>query len=90
MRTLVTTLAIGMAVIAPAAAAEARAPVTRAEASLAAQRLAEDAATKLEEQSATGIEILTRAAVADTQDSRRAPTEEAPRATRSCGEVAFA
>ena len=51
MRTLITTLAIGLAAIAPAAAAEARAPVTRAEAWHAAQRVAE--------QSATGIEALT-------------------------------
>jgi hypothetical protein len=62
MRTLITTVAIGLAVIAPAAAAEARAPVTRAEASLAAHRLAQQAATELEDQSATGIEILTRGA----------------------------
>lgn len=62
MRTLITTVAIGLAVVAPAAAAEARAPVTRAEASLAAHRLAQQAATELEDQSAMGIEILTRGA----------------------------
>jgi hypothetical protein len=62
MRTLLTTAAIGLAVIAPAGAAQARAPVTRAEASLAAHRLAQQAATGLEDQSATGIEILTRGA----------------------------
>jgi serine protease inhibitor ecotin len=59
MRTLITTVAIGLAVFAPAAAAETRAPVTRAEASRAAHGLAQQAATKLEGQSATGIEILT-------------------------------
>ena len=62
MRTPITTVAIGLAVLAPAAAADARAPVTRAEASVAAHRLAEQAATKLEDQSATGIEILTKGA----------------------------
>jgi hypothetical protein len=54
MRTLITTVAIGLAVVAPAAAADARAPVTRAEASLVAQRLAQ--------QAATGIEDLTNGA----------------------------
>ena len=62
MRTLLTTAAIGLAVIAPAGAAQARAPVTRAEASVAAHRLAQQAATELQGQSATGIEILTRGA----------------------------
>jgi hypothetical protein len=54
VRTLITTVAIGLAAIAPAAAAEARAPVTRADAWHAAQRLAE--------QSATGVEDLTNGA----------------------------
>jgi hypothetical protein len=54
MRTLITTVAIGLAVVAPAAAADARAPVTRAEASLVAQRLAQ--------QAASGIEDLTNGA----------------------------
>jgi hypothetical protein len=54
MRTLITTVAIGLAVMAPGAAAEARAPITRAEVSRAAQRLAE--------QSARGIEDLTNGA----------------------------
>ena len=40
MRTLLTTTALGLAVIAPAGAAQARAPVTRADAALAAHRLA--------------------------------------------------
>jgi hypothetical protein len=62
MRTLLTTAAIGLAVIVPAGAAQARAPVTRAEASIAAHRLAQQAATELQDQSATGIEILTRGA----------------------------
>ena len=60
MRTLLSTAVIGLAVIAPAGAAQARAPVTRAEASVAAHRLAQQAATELEAQSATGIEILTK------------------------------
>ena len=62
MRTLLTTAAIGLAVMAPAGAAQARAPVTRAEATLAAHRLAQQAAIELEGQSATGIEILTKGA----------------------------
>jgi hypothetical protein len=62
MRTLLTTAVIGLAVMAPAGAAQARAPVTRAEASLAAHRLAQQAATELEGQSATGIEILSKGA----------------------------
>jgi hypothetical protein len=62
MRTRITTIAIGLAVVAPAAAAEAREPVTRADASSAAHRLAEQSAAKLEAQSATGIEDLTNGA----------------------------
>jgi hypothetical protein len=54
MRTRITTIAIGLAVVGPAAAAEAREPVTRAEVSAAAHRLAD--------QSATGIEVLTNGA----------------------------
>jgi hypothetical protein len=53
MRTLVSTFAIGLLVVAPAAA-EARVPVTRAEVSSAAHRLAG--------QSAAGIEDLTNGA----------------------------
>ena len=62
MRTLITTVTIGLAAIAPAAAAEARATVTHGEAALAAHRFAKQAATELEGQSATGIEIITRGA----------------------------
>ena len=49
MRTLITTVAVVSAVIAPAAAAEARAPVTRAAVSVATHRLAEQAATGIED-----------------------------------------
>jgi hypothetical protein len=62
MRTLIVTAAIGLAVVAPAAAAEAREPITRAEASAAAQRVADQAAAELQNQSATGIEDLTNGA----------------------------
>ena len=62
MRTLTTTIAIGLAVVAPAAAAHARKPVTRAEVSAVTHRLAEQSATKLEAQSASGIEDLTNGA----------------------------
>ena len=62
MRTLTTTIAIGLAVLAPAAAAQARKPVTRAEVSAATHRVAQQAATRLEAQSASGIEDLTNGA----------------------------
>jgi hypothetical protein len=62
MRTLITTIAVGLAVVAPAAAAEARAPVNRAEVFAATQRLAIQAATDFEGRSATGIEQLTNGA----------------------------
>jgi hypothetical protein len=62
MRTLTTTIALGAAVVAPAAAAEARAPVTRADAAAAARSLARQAAVQDEGQSATGIEDLTNGA----------------------------
>ena len=62
MRTLTTTIAVGAAVVAPAAAAEARAPVTRADAAAAARSLARQAAVQVEGQSATGIEDLTNGA----------------------------
>ena len=62
MRTLTTTIAIGLAVVAPAAAAQARKPVTRAQVSAVTHRLAEQSATKLEAQSASGIEDLTNGA----------------------------
>ena len=62
MRTLTTTIALGAAVVAPAAAAEARAPVTRADAAAAARSLARQAAVQVEGQSATGIEDLTNGA----------------------------
>jgi hypothetical protein len=62
MRTLITTIAVGLAVVAPAAAAEARAPVNRVEVFAATQRLAIQAATDFEGRSATGIEQLTNGA----------------------------
>jgi hypothetical protein len=63
MRSLIiTTMAIGLAVVAPAAAAEARQPVKRAEVFAATQRLAIQAATDLEDRSAAGIEELTKGA----------------------------
>jgi hypothetical protein len=62
MRTLIITVVVGLAVVAPAAAADARGSLTRAEASAAAQRVADQAATELQNQSATGIEDLTNGA----------------------------
>jgi hypothetical protein len=62
MRTMITTVAVGLAIVAPAAAADARGSLTRAEASAAAQRVADQAATELQNQSATGIEDLTNGA----------------------------
>ena len=62
MRTLTTTIALGAAVVAPAAAADARQPVTRADAAAAARSLARQAAVEVEGQSAKGIEQLTNGA----------------------------
>jgi hypothetical protein len=62
MRTLIITAAFGLAVVAPTAAAEARQPMTRAEASDAAHRLAEQSAAELEAQSARGLEDMTNGA----------------------------
>lgn len=62
MRTLITTIAVGLAVVGPAAAAEAREPVTRVEVFAAAQRLAHQSAAELEDPSAAGIEDLTNGA----------------------------
>ena len=61
-RTLTTTIALGAAVVAPAAAADAREPVTRADAAAAARSLARQAAVEVEGQSAKGIEDLTNGA----------------------------
>jgi hypothetical protein len=61
-RTMIITAVVGLAVVAPAAAAEAREPITQAEASAAAHRVADQAATELQNQSATGIEDLTNGA----------------------------
>lgn len=61
-RTRIITIAVGLAVVAPAAAAEAREPVTRVQVSTAAHRLADQSAIQLENQSATGIEDLTNGA----------------------------
>jgi hypothetical protein len=62
MRTLIITAAFGLAVVAPTAAAEARQPMTRAEASDATHRLAEQSAAELEAQSARGLEDITNGA----------------------------
>jgi hypothetical protein len=63
MRTLIAITAIGLGVAVPAAVAEATtAPVTRAEVFAAAQRIAQQAAAKLEDQSASGIEEFTNGA----------------------------
>jgi hypothetical protein len=63
MRTLIITAAVGLAAVAPATAAEAREPVTRAEVSGAAHRLADQSATELENHSAAAIEGLTSGTV---------------------------
>ena len=55
MRTLTTTIAIGLAVVAPAAGAQARKPVTRAEVSAVTHRLAEQSATNLRHSRVLGI-----------------------------------
>ena len=52
----------GLAVLVPAAAAEARKPVTRVEVSAAAHRIADQSAAELEDHSATGLEALTNGA----------------------------
>jgi hypothetical protein len=62
MRALIVTVAIGLAITAPAAAATARQPVTRAEALAAAQHFAVQSAAALEDPAATGIEDLTNGA----------------------------
>jgi hypothetical protein len=63
MRKLIATIAIGLGVVAPTAAAEAATGiVTRAEVFAAAHRIAERSAGKLEDQSRGGIEELTNGA----------------------------
>jgi hypothetical protein len=63
MRRTISTIAIGLAVVvAPAAAAEAREPVTRVEAFAAAHRLANQSAAELENQSARGLEEISHGA----------------------------
>lgn len=62
MRTAITSLAVGLAVVVPAGAAAAREPVTRADAAAAAHRIANQAAMEVEGQAATGIEDLTNGA----------------------------
>ena len=57
MKTITTSLAVALAVT-PAAAAQAREPVTRAEAAAAAHRVAHDAALGIAAQSGTGVEAL--------------------------------
>lgn len=61
-RTLITTIAIGLAVVAPAAAAQAREPVTRVEVFAAVQHLADPSAAAATNDSATGLEDLTNGA----------------------------
>jgi hypothetical protein len=81
MRTLITTVAVVSAVIAPAAAAEARAPVTRAAVSVATHRLAEQAATGIEDvtNGAASIDrsrtsVATTCATAGSAWARRSPS----------------
>jgi hypothetical protein len=62
LRTLILTVALGVAVVVPDAVAEAREPVTRVEAFAAAHRLANQSAAKLEDHSAAGLEHLTNGA----------------------------
>jgi hypothetical protein len=61
-RTTISIIALGLAVVVPAAAAEAREPVTRVEVSAAAHRIADQSAAELEDHSATGLEALTNGA----------------------------
>jgi hypothetical protein len=61
-RTTISTIALGLAVLVPAAAAEARKPVTRVEVSAAAHQLADQSAAELEDHSATGLADLTNGA----------------------------
>ena len=61
-RTTISTIALGLAVLVPAAAAEARKPVTRVEVSAAVHRMADQAAAQLEDHSASGLEALTNGA----------------------------
>jgi hypothetical protein len=60
--TALASIAVGVAVVAPATAAPVRQPVTRAEVSTVTHRLAEQSAAKIEARSATGIEDLTNGA----------------------------
>ena len=62
MRTLITTIAMGLVVVAPAAAAQAREPVTRVEVFAAAHHVAGQSAAAAENNSATGLEDLTNGA----------------------------
>ena len=61
-RTTISTIAVGLAVLVPAAAAEARRPVTRVEAFAAAHQLADQSAAELEDHSAKGLEDLANGA----------------------------
>jgi hypothetical protein len=63
MRTLIMTTAIGLVVVAPAAAAEAREPVTRVEVFAAAHHLAGQSAVAADNDSATGLEDISNGAV---------------------------
>lgn len=63
MRTLIMTIATGLVVVAPAAPAEAREPVTRVEAFAAAHDLAGQAASAADKDSASALEDLSNGAV---------------------------
>ena len=63
MRTLITTIAIGLAVVAPAAAADAREPVTRAEVFAAARNAADRSPAAADNDATTGLENLSNGAV---------------------------
>jgi len=62
MRRTTISIAIGLAVLVPAAAAEAREPVTRVQVFAAAHRLADESAAELEDHSATGLEDIANGA----------------------------
>jgi len=62
MRRTTISIAIGLAVLVPAAAAEAREPVTRVQVFAAAHRLADQSAAELEDHSATGLEDIANGA----------------------------
>jgi hypothetical protein len=62
MRTFIIPVAVALAVVPPAAVADAREPVTPVQMSSAAHRVANQSAIELEDHSAAGLEHLTRGA----------------------------